>query len=283
MDDLELIRSFRSHVEPADAQGTATARRRLTREFAQPPSRPPRRSRFRPAVAALVALPAAALAAVALLVFGSVGGGGTPVADAAILHRAGAAFAAPPRSIFHTAVAGDGFSSETWQMTSAPYAFLGTKGPVGAANGAESISGTTVQWWDPRTNTIHQETAPTPGMPFDNALVDARAALRDGRAQVVGTATLDGRPVYKIEFLPKDGSAGSRDLVAYVDQNTYRPLMLDDPQRNGRVIHLRVTAFEYLPATDANMRLLSLTALHPDARVVLDDSSYTTTSTNDKG
>jgi hypothetical protein len=34
------------------------------------------------------------------------------------------------------------------------------------------------------------------------------------------------------------------------------------------VVQLRVVALEYLPATPANMRLLSLTALHPDAKVV---------------
>jgi hypothetical protein len=49
------------------------------------------------------------------------------------------------------------------------------------------------------------------------------------------------------------------------------------------MIRLRVTAFEFLPATNANMRLVSLTALHPDARVVFDDSSSTTTSAGDKG
>ena len=232
MDDLELIRTFRSHVEPADPQRTARARRTLSREFGQAPAR---RSRLRPALAALIALPAAALAAVALLVFGSFGGGGTPVADAAILHHAGAVFAPRPHMIFHTAVVGDGFAAETWQMTSAPYTFLGSKGPVGAANGAESISGITVQWWDPRANIIHQETAPTPGMPFDDALTDARAALRAGRAQVLGTATVDGRPVYKIEFTGKDGADSSGDLVAYVDQRTYRPLDARRPaeQRHG--------------------------------------------------
>jgi hypothetical protein len=279
MDDLELIRSFRSQVEPADSQQTTRARGRLTGEFRQPP---PRRGRFRPAFVAL-AVPAAVLVGAVLVVVGSFGGGGTPIADAAILHHASAVFAPRPHMIFHAAVAGDGFSSETWQMTSPPYSSVGSKGPVGIANGAESISGSSVQWWDPRTNTIHQQQAPTPGMPFDNQLVDARAALRAGRARVLGTATVDGRPVYKIQFTGKDGSDSARELVAYVDQQTYRPLMLDSPQRNGKVIHLRVTAFEYLPATEANMKLLSLTALHPDAPVVLDGSSYTSTGTGDKG
>jgi hypothetical protein len=33
-------------------------------------------------------------------------------------------------------------------------------------------------------------------------------------------------------------------------------------------VQLRVVVLEYLPATPANMRLLSLTARHPDATVV---------------
>jgi hypothetical protein len=54
---------------------------------------------------------------------------------------------------------------------------------------------------------------------------------------------------------------------------SYRPLLLDDPQRDGTVIRLRVVAFEYLPQTSANLLLVSLAARHPGARVVLDPAS----------
>ena len=51
------------------------------------------------------------------------------------------------------------------------------------------------------------------------------------------------------------------------------PLVVLSPQHDGPMRRLRVTAFEYLPRTEANMRLLSLTARHESARVVDDRSS----------
>jgi hypothetical protein len=120
-------------------------------------------------------------------------------------------------------------------------------------------------------------------MPFDDPITQIRAALRGGLARVLGTATVDGRAVYKIQFTGKDGADDSQKQIAYVDQQTYRPLALDAPQQNGHVIRLRVTAFQYLPATTANMRLLSLAARHPTASLVHDRSSSTSTSTNEKG
>ena len=57
-------------------------------------------------------------------------------------------------------------------------------------------------------------------------------------------------------------------MIAYVDQSSYRPIEIADPQNDGTIVHLRVTAFEYLAATPANQSLLSLTARYPGAQVI---------------
>ena len=122
-------------------------------------------------------------------------------------------------------------------------------------------------WWDPATNTIHEQATTKQPKSVEDPLAEVRAELRAGNARVVGSTTVDGKDTYKIQFEDKNGY-DSQSLIAYVDKDTYRPILLSDPQGNGSVVQLRVVALEYLPATPANMRLLSLTALHPDATVV---------------
>jgi hypothetical protein len=272
MDDLELITKFRSDVEPPDAQSMARARRTLAREFRHAPPRSVPRSRFRLRMAALVAAPAAALAGAALLVAGIFSGGGPSIADAAIIQRAHAALTPPPNQIFHTAVAGGGFEAETWQLTSPPYSMLASKGAAGGRTSEQVTTGSMVSWWDSATDTIHEEVAPTPQQPFDDPLAQVRHELSAGRARVLGTATVDGKPTYEIQFGRK-GQFDAHSPVAYVDQTTYRPLVLSAPQHDGSIRRLHVTAFEYLPKTEPNMRLLSLRARHPSARVVAKGSS----------
>jgi hypothetical protein len=266
MDELELIKTFREHVEPPDEPRTARARRRLVDEFDRAPAlTPPRRRRSRPALAALVAA-ATALAAAALAIAGVFGSGGATVADAAIIHRANAALTPPPNEILHTEVAGDGFAAQTWQLTSPPYSFLGYKGPVGQPVIVNASDGAHAMWWDPATNTIHEQ-ATTKPLPVGDPLAEVRAELRAGNARVVGSAIVDGKDTYKIQFEDNNGY-DSQSLIAYVDKGTYQPILLSDPQHNGAVVQLRVVALDYLQATPANMRLLSLTALHPDANVI---------------
>jgi hypothetical protein len=266
MDDLELITRFRSHVGPPDARRVARARRTLAREF-EHASSPPPRSRFSLRVAALVAAPSAALAAAALLVTGVFSGSAAGIADAAIIHRIDAALKPSPNMIFHLAVIGNGFESQRWQMTSPPYSSLGYKGQVGGTKSEQASSGTTVSWWDSATNTIHEQVDATPQQPFDDPLAQVRSELSAGRARVLGRATVDGRPTYEIQFGRK-GQFDTVSSVGYVDQTTYRPLLLVAPQHDGSIVRLHVTAFDYLPRTEANMRLLSLSARHPSARVV---------------
>jgi hypothetical protein len=104
-------------------------------------------------------------------------------------------------------------------------------------------------------------------------IAEVRQRLDEGRARVLGTAQVNGVDTYKIQFAEKDGGFTSQSLVAYVDQHTYRPVLLSDPQRNGTVVTLRVVTFEYLPATSANLQSLSLAARHPGAQVVTDPAS----------
>jgi hypothetical protein len=272
MDDLELITRFRSHVKPPDVRRVAHARRALAREFEHAPSSPLPGSRFRLRVAALVAAPTAVLAAGVLLVTGLFGGSADGIADAAIIHRVDAALTPPPNMIFHIAVSGDGFESQTWELTSAPYSSLSYKGQIGGRESAQASSGSTMSWWDSATNTIHEQVAPTPQQPFDDPLAQIRSELSAGRARVLGTATIDGQQTYEIQFGRK-GQFDAHSSVAYVDRTTYRPLVLSAPQHDGSFVRLRVTTFEYLPRTKANMPLLSLSARHPSARVVADPST----------
>jgi hypothetical protein len=213
----------------------------------------------------------AAGAAVAIvLAGGGVSGSGTATADAAIIHHASAAFAAPPNEIFHSKLQGDGFVAESWQLTSAPYSYLQGKGPIGAAPYA-SNDGTTTAYYDPTTNTIHQtrSTKSTKPTAPDNPLAEIRHEVHDGRARVLTTATVDGTATYEIQLADKDGF-DAQSLIVYVDRGSYRPIEIADPQRNGTTVRLQVVAFEYLPTTFTNLRLLSLTARYPSAQVVSD-------------
>jgi hypothetical protein len=232
-------------------------------------SRPRRRLSIRIALgSAAVAATAAALAFVALVATN--GSGGPSVADAAIIHHTLRAVTPPANKILHVEVVGtqNGMTviGETWEQTSAPYAFRGLKGAVGH-QGEFADDGTTAFSYDPHTNTIHE--SPDSSRPrFADPIWQVRQELADGQAQGVGTVFIGGTPLYKID-LP-------HGLVGYFDRNNYRPRYLDDPQGDGTVVRLRVAAYEYLPMTSANRALLSIPAQHPDARIDRGASSAST-------
>ncbi|MGB2874499.1 MAG: hypothetical protein WBB76_03395 [Gaiellaceae bacterium] len=222
---------------------------------------PPRRSRLRLriafAAAAVVAVAATSLAAL----IGTGGSGGPSAADAAILHHALRAVTPPANMILHEKVVTVGgatpFTGEWWQQTSPPYAGRWTKGEPGHL-GEGSDNGTTSSSYDPSTNTIYQQPDSAP-LTFTDPLSQIRQELNDGRAQLVGTAVINGASLYKIN-LPNS-------LVGYFDKNNYRPLYLDDPQRGGSIVRLKVVDLRYLPMTPANQQLLSIAAQHPNAQL----------------
>jgi hypothetical protein len=266
VDDLELLTGFRSHVDAPSAERSELAHARLMAEIDRPGG--PRRPLRRPAALALIAAPATA-AIVVLALAGSLGGSGTigtSLADAAIIHRADAALSPPPNEILHTRLVGDGFFAESWQLTSSPYSFVGIKGPLGRQQPEQADNGVASSYFDPRTNTIYEAPDRQP-QTWGDPIATVREELHTGRAQMVGRATTDGIPTYEIRFATKNGF-GPDSVIAYVDQRTYRPVLLSDPQRDGTIVQLQVVAFEYLPTTRANLRLLSLPARHPGARVV---------------
>jgi hypothetical protein len=148
--------------------------------------------------------------------------------------------------------------ADWWQETSPPYASRVIKGPVGH-EGEVSDNGTTSFEYDPRTNTItaqRDSSAPTPIDPVSQV----RQELAGGQAHLVGTVVIAGTSLYKID-LP-------HGLVGYFDTKDYRPRYMDDPQRDGSVVRLRVVAYEYLAINASSRTLLSVPAQRPTARIV---------------
>jgi hypothetical protein len=205
---------------------------------------------------------AVAAAAVAAALVALIGTGGPSSANAAILAHVIRAASPPANMIVHVKESGmlpDGTQvmAEWWQETNPPHALRLIKGPVGSLTESEA-DGTTYSQYDGSTNTIYQHPDSTPPTLAD-PIETMRAGLRDGTAQVAGTVTIDGRSLYKVE-LP-DG------LAAYFDKTDYRPVYIDNPQRGGSVVRTRVIAYEELPNTAENEKLLDMSTQHPDARV----------------
>jgi hypothetical protein len=253
----ELERELKTRAEPQadDEQLRLAVRASLDEHLGRLPSRRRRTG---------LALGSAALAAATLAaaIVALTGTGGSSSANAAVLAHVAHAISTPADIIVHvreTAVQRDGtpVAAEWWQETDAPYAIRLIKGPVGQE--VESASdGTTSSQYDSATNTIYQQPdskSPTLIDPIESV----RAALTSGTAQVAGTVTIDGRSLYKIEL--------SNGVVGYFDRTSYRPVYLDNPQRDGSVVRAEVTTYEELALTLVNEKLLSVAAQHPGARV----------------
>jgi hypothetical protein len=183
-------------------------------------------------------------------------------ADAAILAHVSRTLSPPANLIVHVKEAGvqpDGtpVGVEWWQETNPPYALRLIKGAA-AKQGEGAADGTTSFQYDAGTNTIYQHPdAKSPKL--IDPIEAVRAALTNGTATVAGTVTIDGRSLDKIE-LPNG-------VVGYFDQTDYRPVYLDNPQRDGSVVRTRVITYEELSLTPENEKLLSITAQHPEASV----------------
>lgn len=222
-------------------------------------SRPKTRRRTR----LLFGSAAVAGAALAAAIVALIGAGEPSSANAAILAHVVHASSLPANIIVHVKETGTQNGTqvvvEWWQKTNSPYALRLIKGPTSGAI-ESSDDGTTTSQYDPGTDTIYQQ--PDSKSP---SLVDPietiRAGLTNGTAQVAGTVTIDGRSLYKVE-LPNG-------VVGYFDRTDYRPVYLDNPQRGGSVVRTQVVAYEELPITSENERLLSVAAQHPGARIAL--------------
>jgi hypothetical protein len=258
----ELERDLKTLAEPQpDDEGLRLAIRATLVEQLQGRRKGIRRRTRLVFGAAALAAATAAAAIVALVGFG--GSGGPSAANAAILARVVHSMSPPANMIVHvkeTGVQADGtpVAAEWWQETNAPYAMRLIKGAVGGEHEGATDGTTTCSLYDPGTNTIYQHTNCASSGLID-PVESARAALRSGTAQVAGTVTIDGQSLYKIE-LPNG-------VIGYFDQTDYRPVYLDNPQGDGSVVRTHVLAYEELPLTPENEKLLSLTAQHPDARV----------------
>jgi hypothetical protein len=218
--------------------------------------------RRRPAVRiAFAATALAALATAAVIALIGTGGSGSPdVASAAIIRHTLKAVTPPANTILHmkaVGVNGANVSGEWWQQTSPPHASRGIKGPLGH-QGEFADNGTTSFTYDSATNTIYQRPDSAPPQ-YSDPLSQIRELLNSGQAQVLGIVEIDGLSLYKIE-LPEG-------VIGYVDKADYRPVYVDEPQRNGEVVRLHILEIGYLPSTPRNLSLLSMSAQHPDARV----------------
>jgi hypothetical protein len=257
----ELERDLKTLAEPqqADELLRLAIRAQLGEQLRV---RPRRRVRTRLTfAAAAAAVAAAAIAAAIVALIGTGGSRGLAAADAAIIHHAIRAITSPANSIVHVKEAGvqngTPVAAEWWQQTSPPYANRVIKGPVGQqSEGADN--GTTSFQYDAGTNTIYESSDSSPPTLIDPISI-VRDELENGTAQVAGTVTIDGTALYEID-LPNG-------VVGYFDRSDYQPIYLDNRQRDGSVVRVRVVAYEQLPMTPENEMLLSVTAQHPTASV----------------
>jgi hypothetical protein len=254
----ELERDLKTLAEPqeADERLRLAIRAQLADRWQVRPRR-----RFRTRLVLAAAISAAAVAVTMVTLIGTSGSGGPASAEAAIIHHATRAITSPANLVVHVKETGlqngTPVAAEWWQQTSPPYAIRLIKGPVDK-QGEAADDGTTSSWYDASTNTIYQRpdsSSPT----LIDPLSTVREQLASGSSTLVGTATIDGLSLYKIE-LPNG-------VVGYFDRTTYRPVFVDNPQVDGSVVRTRVITYEELPMTPENEQLLSITAQHPSASV----------------
>jgi hypothetical protein len=255
----QLERELKRLAEPHETDETLrrATRARLDEQLLAHP-RPRHRLQFTFGGAAV----AAAAIVVAMVALGWPGGSAGPrAADAAIIHHALRAIALPANTIVHVKETGmqDGtpVSVEWWQQTSSPHTLRLIKS-YGAYASEGANDGTTSFQYDAATDTI-VETPARSGPTLVDPIEGVRDQLANGGAQVAGRATIDGVSLYEIQ-LPTG-------VTAYFDTTNYRPVYVDNPQADGSVVRTRVVAYDELPMSRGNAKLLSITAQHPEARV----------------
>jgi hypothetical protein len=167
----------------------------------------------------------------------------------------------------------------------------------------EATDGQLIELYDPSRNTIYVTTPHawqalvvrnlphgvrgnsatiTFSSPVPTRLSVPEQELRAHLYRLDGRATIDGRPVLRLTPVSRT-VAGSRNVVVtfptiYVSPRTYYPVreVLPAP-RHARVSVAEITTwirYAVLPGTAANRRLISLSALHPQARIVRGARGY---------
>lgn len=207
--------------------GLALYRDQLREAVARDLTRAPR-SGHRLAARGLI--PVAGLAGAAAVVL-AVTGASSPVApaDAAIMRHVVTALTAPQATILHErALVTAGSTTapyELWQQSAAPHAYR------------------VIKWGHEGTGTGSAPTDPA---------AELRALVNSGQAHVEAATTFDGVPAYKLSV----SGASDRFLngTAYVAQSDYYPLEIDTTGNGGE--RIVVEAYEYLPATAANLALV---------------------------
>lgn len=259
-DDLQVLLEFRSDTPEPDAETTRRIYALVT--GAGPREQPRRRGRraFRVGAVALAA------ATVALGVLSVIPGGETSAAA-----RAAAALNPSGDTILHTVVVStesDTHRSETiesWQLNAPPY----DRREV-MDRGSRRVEFATLdgrpQAYDSLTNTIStvppQIELPRPGPAKEGAqrlLEYMRNHLTSGDVREE-RVTIGGRDA--VRFVSSDQNA-----MLVVDAESYEPIEWRLVSDEGITVTSRFQTYELLPATQANLALLSLRAQHPDAAV----------------
>jgi len=253
----ELERDLRLLAEPREADERV---RDVTRARLGELTRVTQKRRRKPAIG-WAAAGAVGIAAVLIAVVGLGGSTGASPADAAIIRHASRAIALPANVIVHVKETGvqngKRVAVEWWQQTDPPHSLRMIKS-FGATEVEAANNGTTAFQYDAGTNTV-VETPAASAPALVDPIAGVRRQLASGDAHVLGTTTIDGVRLYKIE-LPTG-------VMGYFDTTDYRPMYLDNPQANGTIVRTSVVAYQELPATSDTTMLLSIAAQHPGARV----------------
>jgi hypothetical protein len=192
-------------------------------------------------------------------------GGGVSSADAAILHNAVAALTPPPGTILHEqALVSIGQQApmrfELWVQADSPQAHRVIKW------GQEvSWNGAAYSIYNAESNTI--AVGPPVSRQPSHGPADVAAALRasvqSGAATVVGSTSIGGVAAYKLTV--SGSPAQFLNGTAYVAKSDFHPLLIETTRDGGTIAY---QTYEYLPATQANLKLLDLAAAHPGATVI---------------
>lgn len=282
----ELEDAIRAHSRPTDEARAPLPPSAV--QFDVPLREAVVRTRRRRRTLRIAALTTAAAVLIGVVMIGGLFGGGS---SASAVELAKTALTGSDGEILHVVVfetltgpngVVEVSRGEVWQQNTPPFdeRNLGFA-PDGTRRRELATAAGRPQYYDPSTNTIHT-TSPDVAVPRRDApggeitgqgLVERmRIFLKSGDAHEDGQVTIDGRDAIRIV---------AEDLVLIVDANTYQPIewrtRLTDAGGRFDTSTTRIETYEWLPATPANLALTSLTAQHPDARILTDATISSTT------